>query len=70
MPNFLNEISGQNGNADNNHLNGVNNAVIMNGNKNDSGIERNPVCCVEIKSNVDREIIRLIGQHLRGIGLK
>lgn len=73
MPNFsnVNEL-GQNGttNADN-HLNGGN--VLMNGSKNDSGIEANStnsVTCVEIKSNVDREIIRLIGQHLRGLGLK
>lgn len=73
MPNFinLNELS-QNGNASatnatEHHLNGGGN-VLMNG-KNDS-IESNNIVRVEIKSNSDREIIRLIGQHLRGLGLK
>jgi len=68
--NFLSVTElGQNGttNADNNHLNGG--GILMNGSKNDSGIDTTSIPCVEIKSNVDREIIRLIGQHLRGLGL-
>lgn len=69
MPNFIglsNEL-GQNGTAaEQHHLNGG--GVLMNG-KNDS-IESNNVACVEIKSGIDREVIRLIGQHLRGLGLK
>lgn len=70
MPNFIslsNEL-GQNGTAGEHHLNGGG-SVLMNG-KNDSIESNNNVACVEIKSGVDREVIRLIGQHLRGLGLK
>lgn len=73
MPNFIglsNEL-GQNGTAAEHHLNGGSggSSVLMNG-KNDSIESNNNVACVEIKSGIDREVIRLIGQHLRGLGLK
>ena len=85
MPNFINVNElGQNGttsissstnnnasSAAEHHLNGGGVANILMNGKNDC-IESNSnnIGCVEIKSNVDREIIRLIGQHLRGLGLK
>lgn len=72
MPNFLNNSNneiGQNGNTANSdhHLNGN---LLLNG-KTENNLENGSnIGCVEIKSNFDREVIRLIGQHLRGLGLK